>query len=274
MNHYHKIIASLFIFNTFVMSNAHAIVVDFDTGALNIEDTFFEVNLGSPVQTLSGVTFGANNGITFSGGVLLADPTNGNAGQVSNDGSFYYGTAFSPSTNAQTSPAGWPAELPDTITIEISPDENITSVSGIFINGLNGNIIGENADYEVKFYTGNDDAFVELEQQNFMDTVFNNGMTTEMFGLDTSTLMGSALNALITKVEITALGVDFGRECTPDEIENNCSGPILEWDFLLDSVSFNEGISPVPVPAALPLFMSALLGGLAFARPRKSSEAA
>ena len=81
------------------------------------------------------------------------------------------------------------------------------------------------------------------------------------FGLDTDTLMGSLLGLFINKVEISTPGYDFiGR---PEQ---------QEWDFLLSSVSFNEGASPVPLPAALPLFMRALLGGFVAARRKKSSD--
>ena len=82
-------------------------------------------------------------------------------------------------------------------------------------------------------------------------------MTTESFGLDISSSL-----LFITMVELTTSGVDFpGGEA------------VVEWDFLLDDINFVSAMAPVPLPAGLPLFISALLGGLVIARPRKSSDA-
>ena len=73
------------------------------------------------------------------------------------------------------------------------------------------------------------------------------------------------MGAYINKVELISPGYDF-------ELDNNSRNEVIEWDFLLGSVSFDQVLSPVPLPAAVPMFMSALLGGFVAARRYKSSD--
>ena len=104
----------------------------------------------------------------------------------------------------------------NTITIDIETVEDVTSVGGILINGLNTDLENGSADYQVEFFSG----------MNLLATlVFND--------LESGSVPGSANfhyesgAEAITKVVITGLGFDFG------EPQNN--GP-TEWDFLIDNV--------------------------------------
>ncbi|MFK8026641.1 MAG: hypothetical protein AB8C40_01125 [Gammaproteobacteria bacterium] len=263
MNNFRHLLFAVIISNACIVSSAHALVVDFEEfDSIGLLDVFLGGNIDLETANAThrlmgaGQPFGNNNGITFSGGVLLQDPLNSIANPIIGDGgSIYYGTAFSPATSITTS------NYTDTLTINITSDEMVQSVSGSFVHGLDTRADGQNVvvDYMVNYYV--DVLGVEtLFTQNIVDQVFDDGDSVVVFGLDTDTLAGSAMGAFINRVELTTSGHDFlGR---PEQ---------KEWDFLLSSVSFNEA-SPVPVPAALPLFVSALLGGFVAARRKKSSD--
>ena len=198
-------------------------------------------------------------GISFSGGVLLEDPLGSNALPIVGDGgSIYYGTAFSPSTSIPS------LNYTNTLTIKITDDENVKAVSGSFVHGLNTNLdmMGIQLTYQVNYFV--DGMLDPYFTEDITGVEFVDGADVVSFGLDTTTLFGNTfLNTLINCVEITTAGYDFTSN----------DNDVLEWDFLLSSVSFTEGASPVPLPAALPLFMSALLGRFVAARRKKSSDA-
>jgi hypothetical protein len=261
MNTFRQLFSAAIIVNAFLVSSAHALVVDFEEyDGIGLLDVFLLVNTNlldsaNSTHKLVGQSFG-NGGITFSGGVMLQDPLDSNGVSILGDGgSIYYGTAFSPSTSITTS------NYTNRLTIDITSDEMITNVSGSFVHGLDTRAVGPNelVNYFVDYYVeGTADPFrVNLGGQQFDD-----GASVVSFNLDTATLAGTAMGANINKVELNSAGYDFSPVDRPD---------VLEWDFLLSSVSFNEA-SPVPVPAALPLFMSALLGGFVAARRNKSSD--
>ena len=261
MNIFRHFLCAIIISNAFLISSAHALVVDFEEfNNVGLIDRFVDANINydlisSPTHILEGRSFGAG-GITFSGGVLLQNPLDSNAMIIDGDGgSIYYGTAFSPSTSIPTS------NYTNTLTINITSDENINEVTGSFVHGLNTNLDaqGITIDYVVNYFS--EGLITPLFSQDLLDVPFIDGADVVSFGLDTTSLTGSLMGALINRVEITTLGYDFTSN------DNN----VLEWDFLLGSANFNQA-SPVPVPAALPLFMSALLGGFVAARRNKSSD--
>lgn len=266
MNYFRRLISVSFIVNVICLSSAHAVLVDFEeqyTGPdapTTIENNFIAADPSDPIQNTSSplIEF-AGGAINFSGGVILKDPLSALATPIIGDGgSIYYGSAFSPTTSLDTTGYVNP------ITIDvIDPNANFTSVSGVLINGLNTNA-PENvamalASYVVSFFSGT----TLLGIHSTGDVPFTDGATTISFGFDTSSLMGALMSAAITRVEITAADVDL--DSTDSIIQN-------EFDFLLASVSFDQGMSPVPLPAALPLFISAMLGGFFIARPKKSSD--
>ena len=263
-------------------SSAQAAIVDFEefgsTGSvpLMLSTTFSGANttpmsrqrlesvdgMGNPVDS-----FGDTGGITFSGGVLLENPTE--TGTMFPDvagvavGSVLYGTANAPSSGAQPSPL-----LEQTITVSIAESEDVTSVQGILINGLATTMDTDLAEYFVSYYSG--DTLLNAGSTSIGTLPSNQEFGASLFSFDTMSLAGALMGSLITKIEITSFGVDF-----PGGTSNACTGTGVagcEYDFLIDALSFNETLQPVPVPAALPLFLSALLGGWVFARPRKPSE--
>jgi hypothetical protein len=122
---------------------------------------------------------------------------------------------------------------------------------------LNLDMQGISVDYIVNYYSEGVGGLDLLLTQN-LPAIFDDGASVVGFGLDTG-----VLGALINLVEITTSGYQF---------MNGARDEPLEWDFLLASVEFGQGASPVPLPAALPLFMSALLGGFVAARRKKSSD--
>lgn len=263
MKSLNKITAAVIFSSSVTVSSAQAFVVDFELyGSLpGVPSAFLDVpdySSANQTFTLSNQTFG-NGGITFSGGILLNEPvdSSGVPGNtiIGDGGSVYYGTAFSPSTSITTS------NYQNQLSISIDTAEMISSVQGSFVHGLNTEDIdgpGISVDYSVSYtLEGIATPFIQG-----LSAVFTDGDEVINFGFDSNSLMGSAMGALITDVEIVAQGYDFLNS------DNNVS----EWDYLLSSVRFNEGASPVPVPAALPLFISALLGGMVIARPRKFKQ--
>ena len=268
MNNIRRLLSTAILINTFFVCSAHALVVDFEnygmnedgTGGIGLLDVFLlgNTNLNSANSThrLIGQTFG-NGGITFSGGVLLEKPRNSNADPIVGDGgSVYYGTAFSPTTSINTS------NYPDALSIDITSAEMVTKVSGSFVHGLDTRAVGQNelVNYFLDYYV---EGAANPFRENLGGQLFVDGASVVSFNLDTSTLAGTAMGGFINKVELVSSGYDF---------DSSDRDAVFEWDFLLSSVSFNEAASPVPVPAALPLFMSALMGGFVAARRKKSSD--
>jgi hypothetical protein len=261
MNNFRKIFSVAIIVNAFFVSSVHALVVDFEEyDGIGLQDVFLgnNTNLNSANLThrLVGQSFGSG-GITFSGGVMLQDPLNSMAMPIVGDGgSIYYGTAFSPSTSITT------ANYTNTLSIDITSAEMVTNVSGSFVHGLDTRLVGpsELVNYFVDYYV---EGIVDPFREVLGGQLFVDGADVVSFNIDTATLAGAAMGAFINKVELVSPGYDF----IPSDRDD-----IFEWDFLLSSVSFNEAASPVPLPAALPLFMSALLGGFVAARRKKSSD--
>ena len=280
---------SLFVLATLVAGNVQAALVDFEefvngtpgTGDLSLQSTFQMAtttpgsqqrleqvdSMGNPLQT-----FGDSDGISFFGGVLLQNPTA--TVDFPAAGSVLYGTANSPTTGAQTTP---PGNLPRTIEINIdtSVGENITLVEGLLVNGLNtdaDNPMGmpytnELADYLISFFT--DDPMTAEFVFSLPNLASNEVGGFGIFSFD-STREGDAAGNLITRVEVTSPGINFLGDnsiCVPGNTNVAC-----EYDFFIDALSFNQPLNPIPIPAALPLFLSALIGGWMFARPRKPSE--
>jgi hypothetical protein len=239
-------------------SHAHALVVDFEsTGITDIRNTYFDSNFSAgSLTTLENVAFyldgsvmaGGADGIYFSEGVLLDNPSMLQEDEIFalTGGSILYGTGESPSTNTGHNSGLYPGYMPtNTITINIETVEDVTSVGGILINGLNTDLEAGSADYQVELFSG----------MNLLATLVFNDLESGSVPGSANFFYDSGSDA-ITKVVITGLGFDFGSP------QNN--GP-TEWDFLIDNIAFNEAV--VPVPAALPLFLSALAGiGLFFRR--------
>ena len=270
MKLYRYMKTSFFLLLVFVTSNAQALIVSFEEQQFRnaSTQTFQMANLtpGS-AQQLAGLNFSENaaagGSIMFSGGVTLLNPTE--TLPITFDGDVLYGTAFAPSTGAQTSPLGPPAELPSIITIDIDPIDQVNLVEGLLINGLNTDAVdmmmnpltNELADYVVSVFTTDLDSDFAIQ---ILDLPSNLAGGFDLFSVSTAELMNSMGEAVfITQVQIQALPINFGENFD-------------EWDFLIDAVSFNEPLPPIPVPAALPLFLRALFGGWLFARPRKPSE--
>ena len=143
MNYFRHLLSATIIVNVLFISNAHALVVDFEnygrnddgSGGIGLLDVFLRTNIdlnqANSTHRLIGQSFGNTGGITFSGGVLLEDPLDSNAMPIAGDGgSVYYGTAFSPETSITTS------NYTNTLTIDITSAEMVTSVSGSFVHGL------------------------------------------------------------------------------------------------------------------------------------------
>lgn len=233
--------------------NSHAVIVDFQsTGIADIKSTFNDSNVtpGS-LTTLQDVAFYLDgsiqtpktDGIQFSGGVLLQNPTEASGGGiVVGEDSIFYGTANSPTTNADFNDPAYGTSPQIIITINTVTD--VTSVSGLLINGLNTAQVGNDpVEFKVEFFS--DLAGINSLDMWTMSLASGSEPGNAMFESDTE-------GANIKRIEISA---------TPFS-EDPFDG---EWDFLIDDVVFNAAV--VPVPAALPLFLSALAGiGLFFRR--------
>ncbi len=251
MNNFRKLFSAAIIVNAFFVSSAHALVVDFEEyDQIGLQNNFLgnniNLNTANLTHRLIGQSFGNNDGITFSGGVMLQNPLNSDGESIVGDGeSIYYGTAFSPATSITT------ANYSSTLSIDITSAEMVTNVSGSFVHGLDTTLVGpdELVNYFVEYYV---EGIVDPFREALGGQLFVDGADVVSFSINT-------LGAYINRVELSAVGFDFPSTRLP------------EWDFLLSSVSFNEA-SPVPLPAALPLFMSALFGGFVAARRKKPSD--
>lgn len=274
-----KYILKPIVFSSLLFSSANAVEVDFEsTGLMNLSNTFQGANITNANQTLSGIGagfFGID--VTFSGGVLLENPLTGGTStdpiNCPTCGSVFYGSGLSQSTGVITDDqvGGVFQYLTPTISIGINPAEQITKVSGSILSGLNTTIPTSpsmTTDYIVSFLSEDGSFF---EDQLTITAGYNpDEFIPETFEFDTGDLAGSLMNSIITGLQITAVGLDFLGD---NEILPSLTDPIeIEWDFLIDSVTFESNIAPVPLPAGLPLFISALLGGFVIARPRKSSD--
>jgi len=140
LRHY---ISAAIIVNFLCISSAHALVVDFEEfiGVSGISNNFVaepDLNQSSETFRLANKTYGASGGISFSGGILLQSPLDSMGVPIVGDSvlpgdikSIYYGMAFSPSTSIAT------LNYTNTLTIDITSGENIKSVTGSFVHGLN-----------------------------------------------------------------------------------------------------------------------------------------
>lgn len=257
MNYLSKFTSALILLCALGFNQSHAVTIDFDTEYLNVEglaDNFISADPFDPIENTSSplIEF-AGGAVTFSGGVILRDPANTDSDPMAPTffPGVYFGTAFSPTTSINQLGYFNP------ITIDIDASENFTNISGSLLSGLNTNApentLMELASYEVSFYSGT----TLLGTDSTGDVGFTD---TTTFSFDSFSMQSAIMGAAITKVEILANPLDLN---SMDSITQN------EWDFLLDFVTLESGMNPVPVPAALPLFMSALLGGWVVARPKK-----
>ena len=272
MKYFRNILNAVIVLSVLTFSAAHAVTVNFTNeyaGVTTLQNNFITADPTDGFENSSSVTF-VGGAVEFSGGVALRAPLNsmgsaitGGVDPGAETSSVYYGTAFSPTTSIINSGLTDP-----TITIDIDASENFTSISGELVNGLNTNAPqnqnrntdpdGDGLDpllasYAIRFFSGSD----LLDTVMTGDVPFTDGDTTIPFSFE------SAMMQAITRVEIMANDVDLNGLDGVGVVLN-------EWDFLLASVSF-ENTSPIPVPAALPLFLSALLGGYVIARPKRSS---
>ena len=241
------------------VGNANALVVDFEsTGISDIQNTYFDSNFNTTsLTTLNNVAFyldgsmqvNAAGGIYFSEGVLLQNPSQLQTSVLQDltGGSILYGTGESPSTNTGHNSALYPGYTPtNRIVITISPEILVTSVGGLLINGLNTDGVIGAADYQIQFYS----ELGLLDTLNFNDIASGSVPGHVEFFYE-------SLASPIAEVIITGVPFDFGG-----------GNGATEWDFLIDNIAFNEPMGVVPVPAALPLFISALAGVGLFARRR------
>jgi len=248
-------IAALFFLG---FNAAHAVIVDFDTEYLNVNglaNNFLTAEPTDPIQNSSGVTF-VGGAVDFSGGIVLRDPANPDTDPMAPDlfPGVFFGSAFSPTTSIDVT------DYLNPITVNIDAAAGFTNISGVLLSGLNT---------DAPEYTGMDLASYEISFFNG-DTLLGTDSTggveftdTTMFSFDSFSMESAIFGAAITKVEIAA---------NPFDLNSMDSIVVNEWDFLLDSISFEVGMNPVPVPAALPLFISALLGGFVIARPKRLNK--
>lgn len=255
MNYLRYVLSTLAVLLFVGVNAAQAVIVDFDTeytGVEGLADNFITADPTNPIQNTSGVSF-VGGAVSFSGGIILRDPANPDMDPMAPAifPGVFFGTAFSPTTSINVT------DYLNPITINIDAAQGFTNVSGILLSGLNTNAPEytgmDLASYEISFFNG--DTLLGTDSTGGVEFT-----DTTSFGFDTFSIESAIFGAAITKVEIAANPFDLN---SMDSIIQN------EWDFLLDSISLEVGMNPVPVPAALPLFISALLGGFAFARPKR-----
>lgn len=174
-------------------------------------------------------------GITVSGGVVLGFPTNFPAAPFGTAPNVY-GTANHPAGGAVGD-----SSLLSTISINIDPGLSITTVEGLLFNGL----IGQDT-YNITAFSSS----VAVDTVSFVDLPANLSSGFGVFRLNSG---GAA-------IDLVTISTDLGGVF---------SG---EWDFIIDTLAIGEPIenSVVPVPPALYLFGSGILGLVGIAKRRKS----
>lgn len=210
---------------------ASALIVDFEhLPALATGPSLF-ANAGNPKAVNV-------QGLSFNGGVVLGFPTFFPASPFSTKPNVY-GTAYAPAqgiTNKSFTPE---------LRIEIDSDRGAKRVEGLLFNGLT-----TEDNFVVKAFSGGK----EVDKQNFDMLPSNISEGFAEFRLKSG---GPSID-LVTIMADTTSGAFKGQ-----------------WDFLIDTIAVGEpienilngnggggngGVQPIPVPAALPLFASALAG--------------
>lgn len=114
----------------------------------------------------------------------------------------------------------------------------------------------------------------------FLDVINGQTFTTDFLVSD-----NAGNSAMFTVPSNTSSGqqtIGFaatGTIVTILQLETGTSNPLSNWDFFIDNISYNEALppdlNPVPLPAALPLFATTLVGfGLVGWRRRRKAGSA
>lgn len=174
--------------------------------------------------------------VTISDGVVLGFPTYFPAipfGTAPN----VYGTAYHPSGGVNADPS-----LLSTLSITIDPADGVNTIEGLLFNGLI-----EMDSFKVEAFSAS--SLVDSVALNKLPSNLDEGFG--VFRLDSG---GSP-------IDLVTIAADL-------------SGPLEnQWDFAIDTIAINQAIETVvPVPAALPLLLTAL-GGLGLVRLGKKRQA-
>ncbi len=176
----------------------------------------------------SAQTIEAEGGVTFTGGVVIGLPT------FLPDTPFatspnYYATANHPSGGVVGDPS-----LSATLSIDIPFSFGATTVEGLLLNGLN-----RSGSYTIEAFSNGD----------LVDSVSLNGLSPNLSsGFDIFKLDSNGLS--ITSILFS-----------PDLVDG-------EWDYFIDSITFNESFATVvPLPASIWMFVSGIAGLIGFKKP-------
>jgi len=214
---------------------ASAIIIDFEETPMLPEGASTFASAG-PAQNISV------DGVTFSGGVVLGDPTFLPATPLATTPNLY-STANHPSGDAVGDPS-----LLSTLSIAIDPLLEATTVEGLLFNGL-------------------------IDTDTFVIEAFSQGML-----VDSVTLANLPSNENqgfdVFRLDSEDLAIDSVT------IAADLSGPLPnEWDFFIDTVAIGEPIeniieepdhNAVPEPSTVLGFLA--FGGLSLAMKRKKPD--
>ena len=175
------------------------------------------------------------NGIlTFKGGVVLGFPSFLPSSPFITPPNLY-GTANHPSGGVVGDPT-----LLSTLSIDIAPSVNTTTVEGVLLNGLN-----RTGSYTIEAFS--DGTLVDSVFLNDLSPNLSNGF--DVFSLDS------------TGLPITSLLF------SPDLSDG-------EWDYFIDTIAINEPIANiVPIPASIWLFATGIVSFFGIRKTHSSTIA-
>jgi hypothetical protein len=180
-------------------------------------------------QAGAAQTVNVNGAVTFSGGVVVGFPTNFPASPFSTPPNVY-GTG-SPITGADRS-------LSSSINMSIDPSFGAKTIQGLLFNGWNLPV-----SYTVSAFSGT----TLVDSMSLPNLPSNLSSGFSVFRLNSS---GPAVTSVRFNPDLSGFALG-------------------QWDYVIDTIAINEpieNVAPVPVPAAIWLFGSGMIGILAIAR--------
>ena len=193
---------------------AFSTIVDFETTPV-ISNAPQSFGRAGPAQTIV-----VDSDLTFNGGVVLGLPTFTPTTPFATSPNFY-ATANHPSGGIVGDPS-----LSATLSIDIAPSVDATTIEGLLLNGLN-----RPGSYTIEAFSNG--TLVDSTSLDNLTENSSNGF--DLFRLDSNGLP-------ITSVLFS-----------PDLING-------EWDYFIDTIAINESITAIPIPAGIWLFATGVSG--------------
>lgn len=205
---------------------AFSSVVDFETTPI-ISNPSSSFSRAGSSQTIE-----VDNGLTFSGGVVIGLPTFLPETPLASSPN-YYATANHPSGGVIGDPS-----LSATLSIDIPSSFGATTIEGLLLNGLN-----RPGSYTIEAFSNG----VLVDSVSLNDLSPNLSGGSDVFRLDSN---GLSITSVIFSPDL-----DDG-----------------EWDYFIDSIAINESVvTAVPLPASIWMFVMGVVGLIGLRKPQNKA---